>query len=163
MDPNTLTNVGTDFGVLISAIVVWAFCIIAVVMVTRLFKKWRVANEEWHRAGEKDDTRQIHDRIARKIFISTLLAGGLLATGLWLMFGAFGSGDPVQLPPPEKDGFWQQTQEAPDEITDEQKDALGEEKLPPILREMKEISRRDAGAEDDYIKKAIERSKGMLP
>jgi len=146
MDPNIVTNTGTDIGVWISAAVAWVLCAIALFITLRLFSKWKKLAE-----GEE----------LLKVFVSALITVGLFATSLWFVFGAYGAGEPVNLPPPSADGFQQIVQEAPDEISDKEKEKLGEEKLPDVLKEVRRKAAQDGGTEDDYIKKAIERANKM--
>jgi len=152
MDPNTLTNTGTDLGVWISAIVAWALGLAALAVSVHLFKKWKTFVEEDH-----EDI----DRAFVRALIGTVITILLVVTGFWLVFGAYGPGEPVNLPSPSSDGFQKIVQEAPEEISDEAKEKLGKEKLPEILKEVQRKAAQDGGTEDDYIKKAIERANKM--
>jgi|GEM_PF-6666255 len=162
MDPNILTNVGTNLGTWIVAGAFWVFAIIMLVWISKIFTKWRAAVRAWDNAGRNPDDERDAIVHFRKLAVFTLTTGGLIATAIWITVAGFGPGTPVSLPDPKADGFYEQTQEAPEEPTEEERDKAAEAKKPAVLREVEEISAKDAGTEDDYIRKAIERSKGML-
>ncbi len=157
MDPNTSTNTGTDIGQWISIAVAWVFCILTILLVFKFIVKWRVAIERW----DKRKGGVNPEEVFKGVILSSLLGVGMLATALWLTFGAYGPGQPVNLPTAEQDGFNELIEEHPAEISDEEKEQLGREKLPEILKEVQRKAAQDAGTEDDYIKKAIERAKKM--
>lgn len=96
------------------------------------------------------------DSLIRKYVVVTWIGVGALASVLWVVFGAYGPGEPVDLPSPKEDGFRKAMRDLPAEIVHKEDD-----KLPAILREVQENSASDAGA-DEYILNAIERSKRMI-
>lgn len=88
-----------------------------------------------------------------------ILAVGIMC-GLWLLFGAFGPGQPVELTPAERDGIRDINIIAPEMPTKEEIEASQEEKKSAIIQKIEE--NLDAGPiEDDYIQKAIKRFEQM--
>lgn len=149
MDPNTITNTGTDAGVWISALLAWVLGALAVYGTVVLAKRWIRAAKEKHEHA---------DQAFVKVLITTFVTIALFATGFWVLFGAYGPGDPVVLPTAEQDGFHKILEEAPEEPTLEEKEQLGSKKLPAILKEVQRNAANDGGTEDDYIRKAVERA-----
>jgi hypothetical protein len=145
MDPNNLTNIGTDLSV-------WVQLTVTVILIGLIFLGYYWAYLPYKKLKEKG---------VKQTLIRGIVVSGVLFALLWIIFGAYGAGSPPQITPPEYDGFAQQVQKMPDEPTSQEIKEAGRDKLPSELRKVEEKA-EEGKNEDEYIRKAIERSKKML-
>lgn len=139
MHINNLLNIGTDSSVWTFVVIVLILSVILGIITKGLLNKYTELKKfrAWY----------------------IVLATAAMCS-IWLFFGAFGAGIPVELTTAEEDGIVDANEAAPEMPTKEEIAASQEEKKSAILRRLEE--NLDSGiSEDDYIKKAIKRSQQM--
>jgi hypothetical protein len=150
MSPENVMNFGQNWGVWVIAGVLWAAGLVLARIVLSSLKLWSSF------AKEKDE--EAARKAFKKFVLWTVFMVALFLTGLFIVFLGHGSAAPPQLPEAEEDGFNGLVEEMPDE-TPESKDKTNP--VSPVLDQVREHAKADGG-EDEYIKKAVERSKKML-
>jgi len=141
MHPNNLLNIGTNPSVWIFS----AFFIVVAYFVGSFVEK---------KVSELYE--DIAPRVSRWHFVGVVA----ISCTIWIMFGGFGSGKPQQITPSSSDGVVELISEAPQMPTEEDLEKADEERKPDVLKELESnLSKEDD--EDEYIKRAIERSKQM--
>ena len=146
MHIDTLTNVATDSSV-------WVFVVLLFVSVFALWAIVKWAAKEF----VSDDSQEVVLKWNKKRYYFLFAA---IVSVLWLLFGAYGEGPPVEWDHAESYGSHKLLKDAPEPPTPEEIESDAEEKKSESLKEVEE-SFKNPSDEDDYIKRAIERSKKM--
>lgn len=151
MNPENVVNLGQNWSLVIIVGVLWVAGIIFLRIVLRSLDLWKEA------ADEEDEGKQ--RKAFRKLVLQTVFMGALFVTGFVLIFIGHGSQPVPQITEPAEDGFYKQVQDMP-EATPEKK--AKKNPVSTVLDQVRKHASEPDGGEDDYIKKAVERSQRIL-
>lgn len=144
MHPNNILNVGTNPSVLIVA----GILIVISFFVGGIIEK---------KVKEADIDVPFVNRYCRRWYIVGIVSTVCI---LWVLFSGYGAGDPTVITPASADGANEIVQDEPPMPLKEDVDIEMENRKPESLKEL-ESNLSNGIDEDDYIQRAIERSKQM--
>lgn len=149
MNLENVMNLGQNWSLVIVVVVLWTGGIVFSRVVLKSLDLWR-AVEDADEEGKK--------AAFRKFIFKTIFMLALFLSGFVLIFAGHGSRPAPQITEPEDDGFNKQVQEMP-EATPEAK--AKKNPVSPVLDQVRKHAAEPDGGEDDYIRKAVERSQRL--